>query len=98
MKSEHTYDIVVIGAGHAGCEAALAAARMGFHTAIFTINLENIGQMSCNPAIGGLAKGQLATNEALVERAVTIVQTLGVTVVGPAEVRDRLGLEKRAPA
>ena len=59
MKSVHNYDILVIGAGHAGCEAALASARMGFHTALFTMNLESIGQMSCNPAIGGLAKSHL---------------------------------------
>ncbi len=45
--------------GHAGCEAALAAARMGFSTCLFTINLDTIGQMSCNPAVGGLAKGHL---------------------------------------
>lgn len=59
MKTNNDYDILVIGAGHAGCEAALAAARMGFNTAIFTINLDTIGQMSCNPAIGGLAKSHL---------------------------------------
>jgi len=53
------YDIVVIGAGHAGCEAALASAKLGYATALFTINLETVAQMSCNPAIGGLAKGQL---------------------------------------
>jgi tRNA uridine 5-carboxymethylaminomethyl modification enzyme len=53
------YDIVVIGAGHAGCEAALACARLGLVTALITINLETVAQMSCNPAIGGLAKGQL---------------------------------------
>lgn len=53
------FDILVIGAGHAGCEAALASARMGFETAIFTMSLETIGQMSCNPAIGGLAKSHL---------------------------------------
>jgi tRNA uridine 5-carboxymethylaminomethyl modification enzyme len=53
------YDIIVIGAGHAGCEAALASARMGHSTCIFTMNLDTIGQMSCNPAIGGLAKGHL---------------------------------------
>lgn len=53
------YDIVIIGAGHAGCEAALAAARMGCKTAIVTINADCIGAMSCNPAIGGLAKGHL---------------------------------------
>ncbi len=54
-----TYDVVLIGAGHAGCEAALAAARMGCKTAVVTINADTIGAMSCNPAIGGLAKGHL---------------------------------------
>jgi tRNA uridine 5-carboxymethylaminomethyl modification enzyme len=53
------YQIVVIGAGHAGCEAAIASATLGMKTALFTINLESIAQMSCNPAIGGLAKGQM---------------------------------------
>ena len=54
------YDIIVIGAGHAGTEAALASARMGCQTLLLTTNLDTIGQMSCNPAIGGLAKGHLA--------------------------------------
>ena len=54
-----TYDIIVIGGGHAGCEAALASARMGMKTCLVTMNLQAIGQMSCNPAVGGLAKGQL---------------------------------------
>lgn len=53
------YDVIVVGAGHAGCEAALAAARMGHPTLILTINLDHIAAMSCNPAIGGLAKGHL---------------------------------------
>ncbi|MBZ0108956.1 MAG: tRNA uridine-5-carboxymethylaminomethyl(34) synthesis enzyme MnmG [Candidatus Scalindua rubra] len=53
------YDIIVVGGGHAGCEAALAAARMGMQTALLSMNLDTIAQMSCNPAIGGLAKGQL---------------------------------------
>ncbi|MFT5469205.1 MAG: tRNA uridine 5-carboxymethylaminomethyl modification enzyme [Verrucomicrobiales bacterium] len=55
----HPYDVLVIGAGHAGVEAALAAARLGCRTAILTQNLDTIGQMSCNPAIGGLAKGHM---------------------------------------
>ena len=54
------FDIIVVGAGHAGCEAALASARMGMKTAIFTISLDNIGVMSCNPSLGGPAKSHLA--------------------------------------
>lgn len=54
-----TYDVAIIGGGHAGCEAALASARMGCRTILFNINLDSIALMSCNPAIGGLAKGQL---------------------------------------
>src|SRR6201997_3623602 len=53
------YDVVVIGAGHAGCEAARACARIGLRTAVVTMNLDLIAQMSCNPAIGGIAKGHL---------------------------------------
>lgn len=53
------YDVIVVGAGHAGCEAALAAARMGADTLLFTISIESVAQMSCNPAIGGLAKGNI---------------------------------------
>src|SRR5467141_2281085 len=53
------YDVLVIGSGHAGIEAALAAARIGCRTAMITQNLDTIGQMSCNPAIGGLAKGHM---------------------------------------
>src|SRR5437879_10794745 len=54
------YDVIVIGAGHAGIEAGLASARMGCQTLLLTINADTVGQMSCNPAIGGLAKGHLA--------------------------------------
>ena len=59
MGFSEKYDVVVVGAGHAGCEAAMAAARMGLRTALYTINLDLIAQMSCNPAVGGIAKGHL---------------------------------------
>ncbi|MGB2770273.1 MAG: tRNA uridine-5-carboxymethylaminomethyl(34) synthesis enzyme MnmG [Candidatus Zixiibacteriota bacterium] len=59
LTYEETYDVIVVGAGHAGCEAALASARMGHKTLLFTMNKETIAQMSCNPAVGGQAKGQL---------------------------------------
>ncbi|MEP6924988.1 MAG: tRNA uridine-5-carboxymethylaminomethyl(34) synthesis enzyme MnmG [Pyrinomonadaceae bacterium] len=59
MFFDESFDVIVIGAGHAGCEAASAAARLGAKTALVTINLDLIGQMSCNPAIGGIAKGHL---------------------------------------
>jgi len=60
MKNSFIYDVIVIGGGHAGCEAALAAARLGAETLLITMNMDHIAQMSCNPAIGGIAKGQVA--------------------------------------
>ena len=59
FRHPKSYDVIVIGAGHAGVEAALAAARLGAEVAVLTQNLDTIGQMSCNPAIGGLAKGHM---------------------------------------
>jgi len=82
MYKEADYDVVVIGAGHAGCEAALASARLGFSTCLFTINLDTIAQMSCNPAIGGLAKGHLVRE----------IDALGGEM---AKVTDKAGIQFR---
>jgi tRNA uridine 5-carboxymethylaminomethyl modification enzyme len=82
MAFTEKYDVLVVGAGHAGCEAAMAAARMGLKTALITMNMDLIAQMSCNPAIGGVAKGHLVRE----------VDALG-GVMG--EVADAVGIQFR---
>jgi tRNA uridine 5-carboxymethylaminomethyl modification enzyme len=102
MAFTEQYDVVVVGAGHAGCEAAMAAARMGLRTALFSFNLDLIAQMSCNPAIGGIAKGHLVREvDALggimgeVADAVGIQFRLLNTSRGPAVWSPRAQCDKR---
>jgi tRNA uridine 5-carboxymethylaminomethyl modification enzyme len=79
MSSTRKYDVIVIGAGHAGCEAALAASRMGCDTLMLTMNLDSIALMSCNPAIGGLAKGHLVKEiDALGGEMAKIIDRTGI--------------------
>src|ERR1700732_4047566 len=82
MQFTEQFDLVVVGAGHAGCEAAVAAARMGLKTALYTMNIDLIAQMSCNPAVGGIAKGHLVRE----------VDALG-GVMG--EITDAVGIQFR---
>lgn len=82
MYKEQDFDVIVIGAGHAGCEASLASARLGMNTCIFTSNIDTIGQLSCNPAIGGLAKGHLVRE----------IDALGGQM---AKVTDKAGIQFR---
>ncbi len=103
MQFNEHFDVVVVGAGHAGCEAAMAAARMGLKTALFTLNVDLIAQMSCNPAVGGIAKGHLVREvDALggimgeVTDAVGIQFRLLNTSRGPAVWSPRAQCDKQA--
>src|SRR2546423_1246871 len=103
MQFTEQFEIVVVGAGHAGCEAAMASARMGLKTALYTLNVDLIAQMSCNPAIGGIAKGHLVREvDALggimgeITDAVGIQFRLLITSRGPAVWSPRAQCDKQA--
>src|ERR1022692_4650499 len=102
IRMQETYHIVVIGAGHPGCEAARACARMGLRTAIVAMNLDLIAQMSCNPAIGGIAKGHLVREiDALGGAMGEVADAVGIqfrllnTSRGPAVWSPRAQMDKR---
>ncbi|MGB6677115.1 MAG: tRNA uridine-5-carboxymethylaminomethyl(34) synthesis enzyme MnmG [Terriglobales bacterium] len=103
MAYTEYFDVVVVGAGHAGCEAAMAAARMGLKTALYTLNVDLIAQMSCNPAVGGIAKGHLVREvDALGGIMGEITDAVGIqfrllnTSRGPAVWSPRAQCDKQA--
>src|SRR5438128_8608828 len=103
MSFSEQYDVVVVGAGHAGCEAAMACARMGLKTALYTLNVDLIAQMSCSPAVGGIAKGHLVREvDALGGIMGEITDAVGIqfrllnTSRGPAVWSPRAQCDKQA--